>query len=237
MFLAGINFSLFYYAFTKKWDEVKNNSELKGYIFVTIFSAGILVLLESKTFGGFFKAVRPAVFQAISIMTTTGFSTSDYTHWSFSGQTIILLLLMIGGCSGSTAGGVKVVRWIILFKQLKNEIMRLLHPHGIFAIRLNGRAGRKDIVFTVAAFFMLYLIFVLGSTFFSTLFGLDLFTSFTASISMAGNVGPAFGSLGPAENFSAVPTAVKWCYSFVMTAGRLEFFTIAIIFAPAFWKK
>ena len=168
---------------------------------------------------------------------TTGFITADYTFWKPASQVIIFILFFIGGCSGSTGGSIKVVRWVILSKQLNNEIKKMIHPQGVFSIRLDGRAGRKDIVFNVTAFMFLYFVILGLTTIFASLFGIDLLTSFTAALSMLGNVGPAFGALGPSCNYGFLPDAVKWWYCFAMLAGRLELYTMIIFLLPSYWKK
>ncbi|MCH5294409.1 MAG: TrkH family potassium uptake protein [Treponema sp.] len=237
MFLGGINFSMYYYAFTGKGSEIKENSELRNYLAIVFISVLAITLLELKNYGGFFNSLRYSSFQTISIMTTTGFSTDDYLNWTSASQVIIFLLFFIGGCSGSTAGGVKVIRWVILAKQFHNEIQKMLHPQGIFTIRINKRAGRKDVVFNVAAFLFIYVIMIAALTLFACIFKLDILSSFTGALSMVGNVGPAFGKLGPSCNYAFLPAAVKWAYCFAMLAGRLEFFTIVIFLSPSFWKK
>jgi len=170
-------------------------------------------------------------------MSTSGFSTADFLQWPAAAQFFLFLTYFIGGCSGSTSGGVKVVRWVILHKQVQNETQRMLHPHGVFTVRLNDRVGRKDIVFSVAAFMTVYFLLVALTTWVGCLGNLDLWSSFTGALSMVGNVGPGFGALGPSENFSFLPNFVKYFYCFAMLAGRLELYTMLIVFMPAFWKK
>lgn len=237
MFLAGINFTLYYYLFTGKITEIRNDSELKTYIGIVFASVLAITLFELKNYGNFFTSLRYSSFQSISILTTAGFATADYESWSSASQAIIFFLFFIGGCSGSTSGGVKVIRWVVLGKQLHNEIQRMLHPQGIFTIRINKRAGRKDVVFAVAAFFCVWVIIVAALTLFGCIFNLDLLSSFTGALSMVGNIGPAFGKLGPTNNYSFLAAPVKWVYCFAMLAGRLEFFTVVIFFSPTFWKK
>jgi len=237
MFLAGINFSLYYYFFTRNFSEIKCNSELKAYIWINVTSIVAIAIIQSSSYGGFFKSLRFSAFQTASILTTTGFSTADYTKWKSASQIVILMLLFIGGMSGSTSGGVKVIRWVVLYKQFKNEILKMIHPHGVFSIRLNQQAGRKDVVFSVSAFFFLYFSFVILTAFFTSLFGLDMQTSFTGAVTMLGNCGPAFGALGPSNNCGWLAAPIKWWYSFAMIAGRLELFTLFIFLTPAYWKK
>lgn len=237
MFLAGINFSLFFYLFVRKYNDIKNNSELKVYIAITIITILITTICCISTYGGFFNSLRYSSFQVVSILTTTGFSTADFLKWPFSAQSILFLLYFIGGSSGSTAGGIKVVRWVVLGKQINNETKKMLHPHGVFSIRMNNTIGSKKVVFNVACFIMLYFCFVFITTFVGCLGNLDIWTSLTGSLSMVGNIGPGFGSLGPACNYSEIPAFVKWWYSFAMLVGRLELYTVLIFFMPAYWKK
>lgn len=237
MFLAGINFSLFYYIIIRKPEELKSNTEFKTYIglFFSIVLATTLCILPK--YHNFFTALRYSSFQIASLTSTTGFGTSDYTLWPVPAQFFCFLVFFIGGCSGSTSGGFKVVRWVILFKQAGNEIRRMLHPHGIFTVRLNGRPGRKDIVFNVAAFLFVYFFLVAITTFIGSFAGLDLLSSFTGALSMVGNVGPAFNQLGPSHTCGFLPDFLKWWYTFAMLAGRLELYTMVIFFVPAYWEE
>ena len=237
MFLAGINFSLYYYAVTRKFSEIKTNTELKAYIAICLVSIAAVTLIEISHYGNFFTSLRYSSFQTLSVISTTGLATTDYTTFKNASQVIIFILFFIGGCSGSTSGGVKVIRWVVLSKQLHNEVLKMLHPHGVFTIRINKRAGRKDVVFTVAAFFFLFMLLIAVSTFVGALFGLDVFSSFTGALSMVGNIGPGFGMFSPSNTAAFLPAAVKWFYCFVMMAGRLEFFTVIILLSPRFWRK
>ena len=131
----------------------------------------------------------------------------------------------------------QVVRWAILWKQLKNEVKKMIHPHGVFAIRMNKQIVQKSVILTVISFFVLYFILLLVTTFIGTLAGADLLTAFSASLALVGNVGPGFAAVGPVENYGFFPDIVKWWYSFAMLAGRLELYTMLIFFFPDFWKK
>jgi len=237
MFLAGINFSLYYYMLTKKWDDVFGNTELKVYIAINLVAGLFIAIFESPVYGNFFKALRYSFFQSATIISSTGFATADFTTWTQASQAVIFVLMFIGGCSGSTAGGIKVIRWVVIARQFKNEILKILHPHGVFTIRLNKQVCRKDIVFTVTAFFFIYVLALAITTFIGAIFGLDLLSAFTGALTMAGNCGPGFNLIGPSCNYGFLAAPVKWVYCIVMVAGRLEFFTIAILFSPAFWKK
>ena len=237
MFLAGVNFSLYFYVITGKFDEVKKNSELKAYISLFLICIGMITLVLVPHYGSFAKALRYSSFQVASVMTTTGYATDDFTTWPYAAQFFIFLLFFTGGCSGSTSGGFKIIRWVVLKKQAKNEMLKMLHPHGVFTISLNDKPGRKDLVFNVAAFAFVYFMLVMISTMISTFCGLDIFTSFTASLSMTGSVGPAFGKLNPSQNFGIIPPFLKYWYCFVMIAGRLELYNLIIFLFPDYWKK
>ncbi|MBO5941251.1 MAG: TrkH family potassium uptake protein, partial [Kiritimatiellae bacterium] len=152
MFLAGVNYSLYFQLFVGKVGDLFRDSELRAYFSIVILAIAAVTVLELRQFGSFAEAVRNSAFQVSALISTTGFITSDYANWVPGAQMILLTLFIVGGCSGSTAGGVKVVRWVVLGKQLANEISRLLHPHGIFTIRINGMPGRDGIVPIEAAF-------------------------------------------------------------------------------------
>ena len=237
MFLAGINFSLYFYVLTRKTSELKKNTEFKAYVFGFVIAVLCITFSLIPHYGTIKKAFRYASFQVGAIMTTTGFATDDYLMWPPVSQFLLFLLFFVGGSAGSTAGGFKVVRWVVLAKQARNEILRMLHPHGIFTVRLNEKPGRKDLVFNVAAFTFVYFAFTFVTTFMGALHGLDVFTALTASLSMIGNIGPAFGSLGPADNYGWLPATLKWWYCFAMIAGRLELYNLIIFFMPDYWKK
>lgn len=237
MFLAGVNFSLYFYVITGKFDEVKKNSELKAYISLFLICIGVITLVLIPHYGSFAKALRYSSFQVASVMTTTGYATDDFTTWPSAAQFFIFILFFTGGCSGSTSGGFKIIRWVILKKQAWNEMLRMLHPHGIFTVSINKKAGRKDLVFNVAAFTFVYFGLTFISTMISTFCGLDVFTGFTASLSMIGSIGPAFGALNPSQNFGIISPFLKYWYCFVMIAGRLELYNLIIFLFPDYWKK
>lgn len=237
MFLAGVNFSLYFYLISGKFEEVKKNSELKAYIsifVIFIFAIALILLPQLKNFP---KALRFSSFQVASIMTSTGFYSADYMVWPAAAQFFVFTLLFIGGCSGSTAGGFKVIRWVVLEKQAKNEMLRMLHPHGVFSISVNGKPGRKDLVFSVAAFTFVYFGLVFVSTLISSFCGLDLATSFSASLSMISNTGATFGSIGATGTYSPLSSVLKLWFCFVMIAGRLELYNLIIFLFPEFWRK
>ena len=237
MLIAGINFSLYYYLITRKFNDIFSNSEFKSYIAIVVICTIAITLCVIPVYENIGTGLRYSFFQVLAIITTTGFGTADYILWPSTAQFFLFILFFIGGCSGSTGGGFKVVRWVVLWKQFKNEVKRILHPHGVFTVRLNNKVGRKDIVFSVAAFLTAYFLLIAVTTFVGCIGKLDITTAFTGAVSMVGNVGPAFGGLGPSENYAALSGFVKYWYCFAMIAGRLELYTMILFFTPAFWKK
>lgn len=238
MILAGTNFTLHYLAFQGKLRQVWQNEEFRKYLYILgLFSLVIALFLVSKTGMGNEKAFRDALFQVVSITTTTGYSTSNYLVWPGGLWAFILLLMFVGGMAGSTGGGIKVIRQLLLFKNAGKELKRALHPQGIIPVRLNNEAVPQDIIFKVMAFFQLFiLVFIFGALTLSFL-GLDFESAMGASISALANIGPGLGNVGPAGNYDYLPVAAKWFMSFLMLLGRLELFTVIILITPSFWKR
>ena len=229
MLLASVNFALYYRLFTGKVGEVLRDTELRTFIGIVSVFVLAVTIVERADLGGLATSLRHSAFQVASIVSTTGFMTSDYACWLPAAQMFLFLLFFIGGCSGSTAGGIKVIRWAVLGKQLRNELRRITHPREVTTIRINGYSGRDDIVPLVAAFVTLYLFLAFATAVAGALAGLGLAEAVSCAFSMVGNIGPAFGSFGPTANYGAIPCALKWWYSFAMIAGRLEIFTMLIL--------
>ena len=238
MVLAGINFSLHFWLLRGKFENLLKDSELKGYL--AIFSISTLIItwnVSGTTYNSIGESFRFASFQVASILTTTGFATADYEKWPFMSQAVLFILMFVGGCSGSTGGGIKVLRLITLLKQGINEMKYLIHPRGVFTLRINRRPVKKDIVYGISGFFFLYILMLLITTFIAASSGADVETSFTSALATLGNIGPGFGKVGPTDNFAFFPAYVKWWFSFAMLAGRLELYTVLILFTTVFWKK
>ena len=235
MLLAGVNFSLYYHLIIGNGKELLRNSELKAYLVILAIAIIGIAIFIYPLYGN--DSLRYASFQAVSITTTTGFVTADYSQWHPFAQMILFLLMFVGGCTGSTGGSIKVLRWVILGKQLIIEIKRMIHPHGIFSVQLNKRPGRKDVVYNVAAFLCLYLILVAITALVAAINGADLLTSFTASLALVGNIGPGFGAVGPVGNYALFGSLSKLWFSFAMIAGRLELYTMIIFFTKSYWKN
>jgi trk system potassium uptake protein TrkH len=236
MIIAGFNFTLLYRLLRGKYKDVINNSEAKAYFLIILVSVLMVTVSILPQSGSVEKALRRAFFHIMSIMSTTGLMADNHNVWPSLAQMVLLALMFVGGCSGSTAGGVKVIRYVILLKQAKNEIGRLLYPTGVFSLQIDKKHGEKNIVYPVAGFVCLYFLMV----FFGTLLmgcvpGADLFTSFNASLICLGNIG--LGRLTTGAIFYEAPNYVKWGFSFLMIAGRLELFTVLLLFIPSYWRR
>jgi trk system potassium uptake protein TrkH len=250
MFLAGTNFVLSYFAFKGKIQRVLRDEELKLYFkFIAIFTiiAALIIYFKADlttstiehpmVWGKAESSFRHALFQVISVVTTTGFITADYTLWTPLLLVFFFGLMFLGGSAGSTSGGVKVVRHLILIKNGFLEFKRALHPNAVLPVRYNNKAVTGDIVFNILAFFILYMLsFIVGALVFS-MFNIDFMSSIGLSASSLGNVGPALGNFGPVNNYAALPSLGKWWASFLMLIGRLELFTVLILLTPFFWRN
>ncbi len=255
MFVAGTNFVLSYYAVKGKFSKYLHDEEFKYYTLaiigftivstlvvyhyaeVTTYTTDIQLIAHPKIWGELESSFRHSLFQVLAVVTTTGFVSADFTIWSPFLTVLFFIMMFLGASAGSTAGGVKFVRHIIMIKNGFLEFKRTIHPNAIIPVRFNNKSVTRGIVFNIMAFFILYLIiFAIGALVFSFL-GIDYLTSMGASASSLGNVGPAFGELSPVNNYDILPPFGKWWSSFLMLLGRLELFTVLIIFTPYFWKN
>ncbi|WP_196889517.1 TrkH family potassium uptake protein [Aureivirga sp. CE67] len=251
MFIAGANFMLSYFAIKGKIKRVIQNEEFKYYFFgillVTTVITGLIIFFQDPTlqtsinhpkpFGSAESAFRHALFQVTSVLTTTGFVSADFTMWNSFATMVMFSLFFIGGSAGSTSGGVKIVRHIVMIKNSILEFKKLLHPNAVIPVRYDGKGVQRNIVFNILSFFILYmLIFILGSVLL-TFLGLDFMSAIGATASSLGNIGPAIGSVSPVDSFGHLSDSAKWFCSFLMLIGRLELFTVLILLTPFFWKK
>jgi len=237
MFLAGANFNLHYFMIRGRLSAYGRDSEFCFYGGITLLALGTIVLLRLTAGTSLSEELfRSTLFQAVSILTTTGFITHDYETWPLASQVILLFLMFVGGCTSSTGGAIKNIRVQILLKHIVSELKKLFRPHGVFPIKIGNKSIPEATVSNVMGFFVLYvLLFALGVLSMSAL-GLDLATSVGSVAATLGNVGPGLGDVGPVDNYSAVPALGKWILSFLMLAGRLEIFTVLVLFLPRFWR-
>lgn len=250
MFMSGTNFVLFYLAFKLKFKRLIANEEFRWYVsfvaiatlitFLAIYFKGDLALSTTQhpmLLGKAEATFRHALFQVIAVLTTTGFITSDYTAWLPFVSIFFFGLFFLGGSAGSTAGGVKIVRQVFLIKNGILEFKRILHPNAVLPMRYNGNSVDQKIVYNVLGFFILYMLSFIVGTLVMSLIGLDFMTSVGAAASSLGNVGPAFGDVSPVDNYNSLPVLAKWWSGFLMLLGRLELFTVLILFTSYFWKR
>jgi trk system potassium uptake protein TrkH len=235
MFIAGTNFTLLYFGFKFKFKKFWENDEFKWYAAAVVILCFAIVPVIYQ--GEFEKAFRDALFQIVSILTTTGFSTTDFTSWGSFVTFIFFLLLFTGASAGSTSGGMKIVRIVLLMKNGFLEFKRRLHPHAIVTVTLNRQAVSSKIIYNLLAFVFFYLFLFVTGSIALTFFGLEFKEALSAAATAIGNVGPGIGELGPAGNFYHLPDPAKWILTILMLMGRLELFTIAILFTPYFWKR
>ncbi|MDR0669062.1 MAG: TrkH family potassium uptake protein [Treponema sp.] len=237
MILSGYNFALLFQLLRGKVRDVFRNSEGRAYLSIMGLSSVTVALSLCSAGEDFSTAIRLGFFHCSSIATSCGFAIADHNLWPPLAQGVLFLLMFIGGCSGSTAGGVKVVRWVVLFKQALNEAKRLVYPRGVFNIRLNHKVGRKDVVYGVAGFIFLYLIMIAASFLLLTSAGLDPWDSLNAALLCLGNIGLGLGNLTGGAILASCPDYVKWGLSLLMIAGRLEIWTFFVLFIPEYWRR
>ncbi|WP_245547658.1 TrkH family potassium uptake protein [Galbibacter orientalis] len=249
MFVAGANFVLSYFAFKGKVQKVINDYEFRFYgllVFCVSVVAALVIYFKANVpvseyhpmvLGAAESSLRHALFQVISVITTTGFVTADYTSWTPFLTIVFFGLMFVGGSAGSTAGGVKVVRHLLMIKNGLLEFKRTLHPNAIIPVRYNGKTVSENIIYNILGFFIIYmLLFITGAVVLGAL-GLDFESAIGGAASSLGNIGPALGSLHPLTNYDSLPMLGKWWCSFLMLLGRLELFTVLILFSPFFWKR
>ncbi len=239
MVLSGINFALYFRAISGDFSRIRRDSELNAYalffLIAVIIAAGNLFFRQTTGNPG--SAIRLASFQVATLMTSTGFSTADYTVWPGVVRGILLLMLFVGGCAGSTSGGIKMIHVVVLAKVVAVQFRHLVYPRGVFLLRVNQRSIEEKTIAAIAAFVFLYIGIVLVSTVVLMASGPDMETAFTASLAVIGNIGPGFGAVGPSANFSFFTDFQKIWLAFVMILGRLEIFTVLVVASRPFLRR
>lgn len=237
---SAINLSLYYFLAVGNFRRFFKDEEMRTLIAIIVSTAAIIVFTQ-LIFWGFplediGENVRGALFTVSSLISTTGFYSVDYSGW-ISVAYMLLLLTFVGGSAGSTSGGVKVIRVLLVFKYCYYEFKRMVHPHAVFPVRYNGRAVKEEYITRMLAFILLYVILSLFGAMILCISGLGFEESISSMVSCLGNVGPGLGHLGPLDNYQSLPAFAKWFMSFAMLVGRLEIFTVLLIFTPNFWKR
>ena len=239
MLIAGANFSLYYKAFTGKIKSVLKDSELRWFMGIWFLAslAAAIQLTRTGTYDNILTAFRYAAFHVASVLTTTGFATTNYLNWPSFSIMVVVLMMFIGGCAGSAGGGMKVTRIETLVKLGGNTIRKRIHPSSVTKVRLGDDIIHDDTLMSIAAFCVIYMVTWLLGTVILTLTGNTIETCMAASILTLGNIGIGFGDVGPAGNFSIFPAWSLWVCSFEMLLGRLEIFTVLALFSRSFWKR
>lgn len=238
MILAGTNFGLYFQVLKGDWKTFWRNSEWRFYMGI-IGGATLLIsvdLVLRQTYGSILHAIRHAGFQVVSIVTTTGFGTADFEQWSSFSQLILVALMFVGGCAGSTGGGMKVVRILVVLKQAYLGMEKVFRPHLVRTLKIGGVPVEDDVRDAILIFFCISLHVVLFGSLAMTAMGVDLITAVTAVITALNNIGPGLGMVGPVDNFASIPDAGKYLLSLCMVLGRLELFAVLVLFMPAFWR-
>jgi len=238
MFIGGTNFALIHTAIKGNWKKIFRDNEFQLYFMITFFASVIIGLgLYSDDWANLERSMRDATFQVVSLMSTTGYVTADYSLWASSFGLILFLLLFTGSSAGSTAGGLKIIRVLLLFKNSFVELKRIIHPNGIINVKYNHKSVHPNIMSGITGFFLLFLIvFIIGSLII-TIFTKDMITACSAVITCMSNAGPGFGSVGPMYSFSHLHDVAKLLLAFLMLIGRLEVLTVMVLFTRAFWTK
>jgi trk system potassium uptake protein len=238
MFIAGVNFSLHYYALRGRLGNYFRNEEFRIYLYLT---AGIILLVMWANHGAVYTSVldnlRYSAFQVVSIMTTTGFGTADYSLWPAVSQYLLFFAMFVGGCAGSTAGGMKVARFLLLFKHAQVQIYRLIHPRAVRLVKLGETPVDREVMQAILGFFALYIAIFAFATFLMAATGLDIISAGGSVIATLGVIGPGFGSVGPVESYAHIIPFGKIVLIGCMLLGRLELFTVLVLFFPSFWRR
>ncbi|MCK9264894.1 MAG: TrkH family potassium uptake protein, partial [Deltaproteobacteria bacterium] len=231
------SFALHYFALAGNLTRYVRSQEFRWYLI--LFAVSVLFILWSTRgmYSSIGEALRFVSFQAASIMTTTGYATCDYTVWPVAAQMVLLLLMFIGGSAGSTAGGMKVMRLGILIKYAHREILKLVHPHAVVAIKWDKAPVSADVLRSVVGFSIYYLLIFVFSALVLALLGVDFITAISAAAACIGNIGPGLASVGPVGSYADIPCLGKAVLTFCMLVGRLEVYTVLVVLSPVFWRK
>jgi trk system potassium uptake protein len=238
MLIASINFSLHYHLLHGRFREVMRNQEFKLYISILIIAIVIIFIDTLAFYGGdYFKTLTASSFQVLSIASTTGYASDNYAQWNFGSQYILYLMMIIGGSAGSTAGGVKIIRFYLLYKILYSELIRIMHPQAVVPIKYSGRIIDSKVTGTVALYFAVFVLLHLFGGLVVSLDNIEFTTAVTAVLACLNNIGPGLAAVGPIENFNFFSDHIKWMLSIFMLIGRLEIFTVLILLTPYFFRR
>lgn len=238
MFLFGINFTLYYLVFKGDWKHVVKSEELRLYTAIVVVSICLIYLNNLPTYGySFYESLKKSVFQVTSIITTTGYATTDINLWPLFSKTIVLILMFTGACAGSTTGGLKLMRVLILSKSVIYEINHTIHPNSIQTVKIDGKTVDNNIIKSVLIFFYMYIIIIFASMLIISLENYDFMTTFSSVVASLGNIGSGFEIISPLGNFSGFSSLSKLTLSLCMIIGRLELIPVITLLSPSVWKN
>lgn len=237
MLLFGINFNLYYFMLIKRWNEIRKNEELYTFLVICLVATAAIAANTWKLFENAGDCIRTAFFQVTTIISTCGFATADFNLWPVFSQSVLILLMLIGSCAGSTAGGLKISRVILICKGTLREIRHVLRPKSVNVIRLDGEPVAEDVVRSAIGYLALYILLLVSTTFIISVDGYSLETNLTATIACLNNIGPGLKEVGPTGNFSCYSLFSQFILSLNMLFGRLEIMPLMILFSPFTWKK
>lgn len=237
MFIFGVNFNIYYLMLMRKFKTILKSTELKFYLGVIAVSIFVVWINVRPLFGTAGEALRHTAFQVATVMSTTGYATTDFNLWPSFAKTVLLLLMLMGACAGSTAGGLKCARVVILIKKIRREIKKLLHPRSVSTMRYEGKSMENQIVSSTSSYLVVYIIILCVCFVVVSLDGFDMETNLSATVACFNNIGPAFGAAGPASNYAAFSPISKIALSFAMLFGRLEIYPMLIALSPSTWSK
>lgn len=237
MILFGINFNLYFLILMKNWKDALKNEELHMYLGIIAGAVAVISVNTFHIYGNILHAFRYASFQVAAIITTTGFCTTDYNLWPELSKTILLALMVVGACAGSTGGGIKISRLMILLKSIKQEVQRMLHPKAVTIVKVNGRKVGNDTMHSVYIYFICYILIMMVSVLLVSVNNFDFATTFSAVLTTLNNVGPGISQVGPVENFHQFSALSKIVFCVDMLVGRLEIFPYLLLFSPRLWRR
>jgi trk system potassium uptake protein TrkH len=238
MFLAGTNMTMVYFALKRNFKKISGNNEFIYYAItclVFMFTGSVFLIINQGYHAG--KAFLEGSFQVVSIITTTGFYHTDYNQWGSIMILILFILMFTGGTSGSASSGLKVMRLLLITRNARHEMKRMIHPNAFIPVRLDNKIVPQNIIYNLLVFITLYFLIICFSSLIISFMGQDIVTSFSTSAAMLGNIGPGLGSFGPFKNYASVPMAGKWFFSFLMLLGRVELFSVLVLFTRNFYRR
>jgi trk system potassium uptake protein TrkH len=238
MLLFGTNFALHYQAIKGNIKSYFRDTEFKFYLGLVLASIILIAVnITGRVSGSFWESLRYSSFQVGSVITTTGYTTTDFNLWPSFSKAILVMLMFIGASAGSTGGGMKCLRIILLMKVMRREVYKIIHPRSVYTVKINGKAVDEEVLTGVMAFFYAFIFIFVAALLLVSLEGKDMISNFTAVTATMGNIGPGLGIVGPMGNFSSYSVLSKAVFSFCMIVGRLEVFPVLLLFAPTFWKR